>query len=725
MSNRKKTKNITDISITGFSEEIWLSVSIASNLTGKHEDSIREACSERGGSYREGRYIFRKIGKRYEILLTSLPEHIQAEYWIKNSKPAHSTLPALTQEKENHTFDLSVYEAIADTYSRKSAGIKEKSQRKLYMLDEYLKLLEGGFNQESALNILNERHKKIARSTLWRWLGSVEKHPRQYWEVILAPDFKGRARTKIHPKAWDFFYVNYGQLSEPDATVIYRETLKAAVKNGWGDLPSCRTFLRRWETDVPENEKILMRKGMTALKESLPHLKRDFTTLQVHEAWESDGRVADVFCLWLNGAISRPWVVLIRDIRTRMPLAIKVYKSTNAELVIDAFRYAVLLTGTIPIYFYVDNGTEYSNNPLTGGQKSPFRYTVIKDQPIGILTRLGVKPIWATPYHGAAKALEAFWNVIAGNVDKLCGAAYTGPNPVKRPENCDKKHAIPIEEYTKRLSACVVAWAKGEFGEHRGHGMNGMSPLELYNNLMQDYTKIPASVEHIRSMRPMVFRRVLSKQLVFQMTIEGFGQVEYIPQDNLKVKRGYSYDILPDPSDPKEPALIYDGAVYMGEATYKDHTPFFHETAGGDILKERSSKTKKARTSINAVKERVISTELPLTVTNEGLPDLLKSNLMDVLKLPIAPPLVQENIIQIQDDGSALNTQTGELIKPVKRPIISESSNNNEMEELERKRKEKEDKDFEAWKAKTSGENHSGGNLNDSDITPNGTYKEL
>jgi|GEM_PF-6219549 len=98
---------------------------------------------------------------------------------------------------------------------------------------------------------------------------------------------------------------------------------------------------------------------------------------------------------------------------------------------------------------------------------------------------------------------------------------------------------------------------------------------------------------------------------------------------------------------------------------------------------------------------------------------------MDVLKLPKAPPLVQENIIQIQDDGSALNTQTGELIKPVKRPIISESSNNNEKGEAERKRKEKEDRHFEAWKAKTSGENHSGDSLNDSDITLNDTYKEL
>lgn len=58
MSNINKQKNMTNISITGFSEEIWLSVSVASNLTGKHEDSIREACSERSGSYSEGGVLF-------------------------------------------------------------------------------------------------------------------------------------------------------------------------------------------------------------------------------------------------------------------------------------------------------------------------------------------------------------------------------------------------------------------------------------------------------------------------------------------------------------------------------------------------------------------------------------------------------------------------------------------------------------------------------------------
>jgi len=238
----------------------------------------------------------------------------------------------------------------------------------------------------------------------------------------------------------------------------------------------------------------------------------------------------------------------------------------------------------------------------------------------------------------------------------------------------------------------VVAWARGKFSKHRGHGMNGISPLELYNHLMESHTRRPVSIEHIRAMRPLVFRRVLSKQLVFQMTIPGFGQVEYTPEDNLAVKRGYSYDILPDPSDPREPALIYDGAIYMGEATFKAYTPFLDRTASGEIWKKRSSEIKKAGLAIKAAKERVKNTGVILDAAEEGLSDLLQSSLLNVLKLPPEKQPEPDDHIRIQEDGSILNTQTGEITKRNVRPIFPETTIDKTAEEQERKLKELEEK---------------------------------
>lgn len=221
--------------------------------------------------------------------------------------------------------------------------------------------------------------------------------------------------------------------------------------------------------------------------------------------------------------------------------------------------------------------------------------------------------------------------------------------------------------------------------------MNGMSPLELYNHLMENHTKRPVSIEHIRAMRPLVFRRVLSKQLVFQMTIPGFGQVEYTPKANLVDKRGYSYDILPDPSDPREPALIYDGAIYIGEAILKSHTPFLDRTASGEIWTERLSEIKKAGEPIRAAKERVKNTGVILDTAEEGLSDLLQSSLLNALKLP-EKQTEPDDHIRIQEDGSILNTQTGEITKRNTRPIFLETTIDKEAEEREQKLKKLEEK---------------------------------
>lgn len=709
MGNNQNSAPPTSEPTTDFARDIWLTVSEVSGLTGKHADSIREACAERGGKYRGGRYIYRKAGKPYEILLSSLPPAAQEKHAHDHLESIRKTIsgqtPGATQPtalaiptNQPAAYDFSVYETIWENYSRKSAGIKAEALRRVQILDEYFELIELKMSIGNAEAIIMNRHSGVSKTTLWNWRKRVDGHHRQYWEAILAPHYVGRSKMEIHPQAWATFRIEYGKQSGIDATVAYRETVKAAKANGWGELPSCKTFVRRWNSDVPENEKILSRKGTTALKESLPHLNRDFTTLAIHELWESDGRVADVSCRWPDGTVSRPWIVVIRDVRTRMPLAVKIYTSTSAELVIDAFSSAAQRTGTRPEKFHLDNGTEYSNNPFTGGQKSTVRFSVIKNQPVGVLTRADVKVIWATPYHGAAKAIESWWRIIAGYVDKPLAKAYTGRNTVERPEDWDPAHAVPIETYAARLLDAIGAWAKGELGEHRGQGMNGLSPLELYNHLMKSHESRPIVSEQLRAMRPLIFRRVLSGKRVFKLTLNGFGAVEYEPaDDNEQLKRGYQYDIIPDPADPRAPALIYDGARYLGEASYKGHTPYLSETAASEINQRRGSAMKKARAGIKANLQKASDTA-PQIAQGEGLPALMQSVLLDVLKLPQEQPAEPESIIQIMEDGSLLNTVTKEVTKRLAEPTMTVQAIDEESEELERKRKAREEAEFLKWK---------------------------
>lgn len=203
--------------------------------------------------------------------------------------------------------------------------------------------------------------------------------------------------------------------------------------------------------------------------------------------------------------------------------------------------------------------------------------------------------------------------------------------------------------------------------------------------------------------------------------MKGFGKVRYEPPEELRLTRGYEYDVLPDNADPTASALVFDGERYLGEASYQYHTAFDDPEAGGETLKKRANTVKQNRKQLKAIKG-----ELPiLPVLPGGETTLLPlPQAENIIKMsPEKQPEPDDNI-RIQEDGSILNTQTGELIRPVERPVIPNDAINNEMEELERRRKEIEDKRFADWKAKTSGENHSGGNPNDSDTTPNTTYKE-
>lgn len=196
--------------IAGFHDDIWLTVAEVSNLTGLNVATIRESCAERHGKYRGGTYVFRKQGKRYEILLASLPEAAQYKYWLEHHQPVNSALPATVQEQENSLIDHEALEAIADNYSRKVASIKEKSQRRTDILDEYMKLLAAGIKKGKALEIIKSRHENITKPTLWRWINALKviraNIGKYCWHLIM----KGDAEQKFIRLHGIIFVINTG-----------------------------------------------------------------------------------------------------------------------------------------------------------------------------------------------------------------------------------------------------------------------------------------------------------------------------------------------------------------------------------------------------------------------------------------------------------------------------------------------------------------------------------
>lgn len=591
------------------------------------------------------------------IPLGSMPDHAQVQYSIEHPKSVpNENLPAARPCALSHD----EYNGIWETYSRKPGSIQEEAQRRVLILDEFLALLNDRLKKTTALNIILNHHADVSKATLWRWQKKTKGHPRQYWEALLTPEYRGRAKNEIPEAAWEWFVENWNVESQPDVSVIYRQTCQAAKEGGWGTLPSLKTFERRSITDIPENQRILGREGETALRQKLPHQKRDYTTLKLHELWESDGRKADVLCLWPDGTIARPMVVIWREVRTRVVLSVRIYPVSNAELIIEALASAVRNSGTTPDGAILDNGRDYASKPLTGGQKNRYRFLVKENEPMGILTRMGAKVHWTTPYHGAAKPIESFWGKLAKVTDILFPKAYTGRNTVERPEDRDPKNAIPIEEFGAKLIRAIEVYHDTP---HGGHGMQDKSPMELYKELLRSYTPKPCTEEHLRACRPLVKRLKLREQYEFEFKIDGYGTVTYVPDESMDLRRRWEYDVIPDIGEPEAPALIYDGAKYLGEARYKKRTPFLDTNAGKETMHSRNATVARTKHGMNAAKGQqaaiIFAPGSPLELPAlPGMESVIK-------QLPAPQDAAPPRYVELPN-GDLLDTHTNEITPQLK-----------------------------------------------------------
>lgn len=697
MSNLQKTNQKAKEPVEELSQLTWLSTSETSHLVEKSEQSIRKACANNNGSYRGGKYVFRKKSRNYEVLLSSLPNNAQKKYLEKHLESLKSKPSTALTVKNDKTdliinnalgaYDFSVYNAIFDQYGQKAPSIKAEAERRLTVLDEYIELLKLKTSKTIAEAMIKTRYPDVSKTTLWRWNSIVKNHPRDYWLALLAPEYEGRQRNEIPKAAWDYFIAKYLSEAQPAAVVIYRDTLKAAVTNAWGEIPSCKTFERRITSDVHQNLFIRGRQGKTALKESLPHAKQDFSKRAIHDTWEADGRRCDVWVKMPNGEVHRLWLVVIRELRTRMMIGFKLGVSNDAALVSAALKDAFTRTQTRPEYFHFDNGSEYSNNLLTGGQKSTVRRQAEANTAAGALTRLGIKVKWATPNEGAAKAIESSWNGFAQNVDKTFERAYVGRNPVERPENSDQKHAVLFAEFEAKTYSHIIDFCSGAYGAHRGQGMDGKSPHALYAELLLEHIARPVTDYELASLRP-IYQRTLSRQLVFSIKVKDYGTLEYEAIDNAKLRRGFKYSVLLDPYNYNENALIYEGGKQVGEARIK-HAIDYNIEHGEDFAPVRRKRAlKNAAAELKLIKNGV--NDLPLANPNELL--LPKPTQYDLLAVQAQKPPPKESPIRTLADGSVINTDSGKRVQAIE-PDLSMFTENSDgaskSDELEKKRNQK------------------------------------
>jgi putative transposase len=331
------------------------------------------------------------------------------------------------------------FEALSDK-------AKNEARRRLAIMEQVAALREGGMKAGDAVAMVAMRA-GVSTSTIWGWSRLVDTVARPDWLAALAPHHKGRTVTAdCDPRAWDMIAADYLRPERPSFAACHRRMLEAAALHGWSPIPASKTLQRRLEK-LPRPVTVLARHGVDALARIYPHQTRDRSAFSAMQAVNADGHQFDVFCRFEDGTIGRPVMVGVQDLASGMLLGWRMAQTESWTSVRLAFADMVVRFG-IPQEAWLDNGRAFASKWLTGGMKTRYRFTIRDDEPAGILTQLGVKVHWTTPYHGQSKPIERAWRDLCEEIAKHpeCAGAYTGNSVTAKPENYGSR-AIPIEQF--------------------------------------------------------------------------------------------------------------------------------------------------------------------------------------------------------------------------------------------------------------------------------------
>jgi putative transposase len=432
----------------------------------------------------------------------------------------------------------------------------------------------------------------VKRSTLYNWEKLVAGVHRLDWLPALMPRHTGRTATAdCAEAAWDWLRAAYLRPEQPRFSDCYRDLQAVARAQGWA-IPSQATLWRRIGK-IPFEARVLGREGLDALKRRYPAQQRDRTSLHAMEAVNADGHKIDVFVRWPDGDIVRPILIVFQDLYSGKILSWRADRSENLEAVRVAFGDMIEAFG-VPDHCTLDNTRTFASKRLTGGMSNRFRFKVKPDEPHGIMTTMGIKVHWSTPYSGQSKPIERAFRDFAGNVAKHpeFAGAYVGNNPMAKPENYGSK-AVALDSF--------LAVVSGRIAEHNAR--DGRRSAVCGGNLSLDAAfEASYATSEIRKASEAQRRLWLMAAEDIVVRIDGvhFHGNRYW-DDCLVPLVGKKVSIRFDPELLQEPLHIYrlDGG-YLGAAPCLAAVGFYDAEAAREHGRRRRSWIKARRAMLDA-----------------------------------------------------------------------------------------------------------------------------
>jgi len=514
-------------------------------------------------------------------------------------------------------------------FEAQSQRVKDEAAQRLAILDEIDLLEEAGSARSVAVaQVAHDRG--ISPATVWNWRRAVEALPRADWLPALAPRRRGGGiEAEIHPDLWQLFRSDFLRPSAPTLTSCYERVSEIAAQRGLS-MPSERTFRRRLEREVPAEVIRLKREGEEALRRSIPAQRRSVAELSALEWVNIDGHKFDVFVKLPDGRVIRPILVAIQDIYSRKILGWRLGGEESAVQTRLAFADVFGNFG-IPAHCVLDNGRAFASKWITGGAKSRFRFKIKPEEPMGLLTGLGVRIHWALPFRGQSKPIERGFKDLCDRIARhpLCEGAYTGSNPMAKPENYGSP-ALDWEAF-RALVDDGIARHNAKSGR-RTETARGRSFDQVF---AESYARSPipkATPEQLRLALLAAENRLINRQTG---EIELFGNRYWHPE--LSARRGERVTVRFDPDQLHSDIHVYDLEGRYLTAAQLIADSGFSDAAGAKAAARRESEYRKRAKALAEAEALLAPEEIAALQLPKGAAPVPKAGAIRPLRHPAAP----------------------------------------------------------------------------------------
>lgn len=429
---------------------------------------------------------------RKEFFIDKLPEEYRLLYYKKDQKNQKSRL---LNQGGIKLPSLSSIQGDTPPICEKQIEVALAKADLLQLYMKHVTAAAWGRRDLARAEFMDAYNKGLAYPRLFKILGEVNWKTIEGWkrqvksqDVLDLADKRGyckrgqRVLLDEHKKILLRCALNPNRPKVSEVIRVARAVMKTkAIHNGYSD-----ATYRRWLEDWKSKNYhiwVFSRQGAKAWNDKCaPYIERDYNLINVGDVLVADGHI-------LNFEILNPWtgkpkrmtLILWYDMKSSFPLGWDIMPTENTQVIASALRRAILRLGKYPQVAYLDNGKAFGARFFNGVDFEQAGFS-------GLFERLGMKTIFAWPYHAQSKTVERFFKTF-GELERWA-PTYVGTSIEKKPPRLNRGERIHRKVYDKLMDGGCITMEQAHRAiatwfdmyverPQRGH-LDGRKPIDVF-----------------------------------------------------------------------------------------------------------------------------------------------------------------------------------------------------------------------------------------------------